>query len=306
MLALVASPHSPEHVELREVPEPEPGPQEALVEVRAISVNRGEVTRLASAHDGQRFGWDFAGIVARAAEDGSSPPPGSRVVGFVLGGAWAQLVAVEGTRLAELPDDVSWAAASALPVAGLTALRTLRLGGPLLGTWVLVTGAAGGVGRFAVQLASLSGARVTALVGSPERGEGLRDLGANDVVIDPADAGGPFHLILESAGGSSLATALGMVAPRGTVVTFGNSARAETTINIGTFYPRAARLVGFSLLQPWEQQGLGEDLGSLLALLSIGKLDPHVTLERSWREAAEVMRALHGRRVQGKAVLHVH
>lgn len=305
MLALVAAPGRPEGVELREVPDPVPTPQETLVEVRAVSLNRGEVNRLTSAPDGALYGWDLAGAVIQAAADGTGPAPGARVAGFVPVGAWAQRAAVPASRLAVIPDGVSYAAASAVPVAGLTALRTLRHGGLLLQKRVLITGASGGVGRFAVQLAALGGAEVTAIAGNSERASGLSELGAARVVQSIDDAGEGFDLILESVGGASLATALRSVRPRGTVVTFGNSSREQTTFDVSTFYGKAPRLVGFSLLQAWEQEGLSADLGVILGLIAADALDPHIGLQQSWRDAPDAMAALRDRRVQGKAVLRI-
>jgi NADPH2:quinone reductase len=119
--------------------------------------------------------------------------------------------------MAALPDNVSFASAATLPVSGLTALRTVRLGGALLGRRVLITGAAGGVGSFAVQLAALAGAEVTGVVGRPERAAGLAERGATAVVTHIQEAEGLFDLILESAGGSSLAGAISKVAPGGTL-----------------------------------------------------------------------------------------
>jgi NADPH:quinone reductase-like Zn-dependent oxidoreductase len=302
MLALVASPQREEKIELREVAEPEPGPDEAIVEVRAISLNRGEVNRLSTAEDGWRPGWDVAGVVKQRARNGSGPAEGARVVGFVLNGAWAQRVTVPTSRLAELPDAVSFAAAATLPVAGLTALRTLRLGGLLLGKKVLVTGAAGGVGRLAVQLAAQAGAHVTGIVGSQERGQGLRDLRAADLVTKTDDANGLFDLILESAGGDSLAAAFRKVAPGGTIVSFGNSSRQETTFNISDFYTRAsARLLTFFLLA--DPGPFSQDLSYLASLIASGRLDPQISYQGSWHQAGEALTALRERRIQGKAVL---
>src|SRR5207245_2791439 len=113
----------------------------------------------------------------RAAESGTGPPVGSRVVGMVDQAGWAEQVAVPASRIAVLPDSVSFAAAATLPVAGLTALRALRLGGMLLGRRVLVTGASGGVGHLAVQMAARSGAQVTAVIRNPQRGQGLSEAG---------------------------------------------------------------------------------------------------------------------------------
>ncbi len=183
MRALVAAPSAPGGIELREVEEPSPADGIAVVDVRACSLNRGECTALLTAEDGWRPGWDVAGVIAEPALDGSSPPPGTRVVAWVHGGGWAERVDVRSSHLASIPDEVSFETASTLPVAGLTALGVLALGGPLQGSSVAITGAAGGVGRFAVQLGHDAGARITAVVGSPEREKGLRELGADDVVV---------------------------------------------------------------------------------------------------------------------------
>jgi NADPH2:quinone reductase len=208
MLALVNTPNGKAPVELRQVPEPAPGLHEALVAVQAFSLNRGELRSFRNNEEGWIPGQDISGIVLRQAADGSGPPAGARIVALMDEFGWAERAAVPTQRIAVLPDTVSFAAAAALPVAGLTALRTLRHGALLLGKRVLITGAAGGVGHLAVQLAARSGAHVTAVAGRPERAAGLRELGASDVVIGIGQAQGRFGLILESAGGASLATAL--------------------------------------------------------------------------------------------------
>jgi NADPH:quinone reductase-like Zn-dependent oxidoreductase len=291
-------------VELREAPEPERDRDEALVEVHAVSLNRGESTRLTREADGWRPGWDLAGVVREQARDGSGPPAGTRVVGWIGGAAWAELAAVPTDRLAPLPDELPFAAASTLPVAGLTALRTLRLGGLLVERRVLVTGAAGGVGRFAVELAARAGAHVTAVVGSPERAEGLAGLGAREVVTSIDDAGGPFDLVLESVGGSSLGTALGLVARRGLVVSFGNSSGERVSFDPAPLYRSSGTLRGFILFDP-EHDTYAEDLARLASLVARGELHPQIGLEAPWEEAGVTIRALLDRRVAGKAVLHV-
>ena len=174
MLAIVNTPRGPDPAAIREVAEPELRPNEALVAVRAFSLNRGELRLFQVRPQGWRPGQDIAGIVLEAAADGSGPPAGTRVVALCDEAGWAERAAVPSDRMAPLADNVSVAAAAALPVAGLTALRTLRHGAPLLGKRVLITGAAGGVGNLAVQLALRSGARVTAGRRQPRARPGSR------------------------------------------------------------------------------------------------------------------------------------
>lgn len=141
MHALVRDGECDPPVAVREVPEPEPAAHEALVDMRASSLNRGELSLLANRDDGGLPGQDVAGVVRREAADGSGPAAGGRVVGLVEGAAWAERVAVPTARLAELPDGVDFERASTLGIAGLTALRIVRLGGSLIGRSVLVTAA---------------------------------------------------------------------------------------------------------------------------------------------------------------------
>src|SRR5215467_458544 len=201
-LAVVVDPEAPGRLVIRPAPEPTANRDEALVRVHAISLNRGEVRRSGMAAAGWRPGWDLAGEIERAAADGSGPAVGARVVGFLIEGAWAQRVIVPRNALAELPDKVTFSQAATFPVAGLTALHALAKGGLLLGRRVLVTGATGGVGDFAVQLARLAGAHVTASVRRADQVPGVRQLGAHEVLVgDEIPASPKYDLVVDSVGG---------------------------------------------------------------------------------------------------------
>jgi NADPH:quinone reductase-like Zn-dependent oxidoreductase len=305
VLALVADRSTDIGISHKEVPDPEPRHDEALVEQRATSLNRGELRRLATREEGTIPGWDVAGVVVRAADSGG-PREGARVVGLVNEGAWAERVAVPTATLAELPDEVSFSDASTLPIAGITAYRTLACGGLLIGRRVLITGASGGVGRFAIQLARRAGAHVVAVAGSEQRAEGLRDLGADEVTIGFDPAGPELDLVLESVGGESLATALRRVAEGGTVVTFGNSSGEEVRFDASEFYGRAptSRVYAFMIFNEVRRETSGSsDLRALAEMVAAGELKTEVSLEAGWRDPAEAVNALLDRKVAGKAVL---
>lgn len=305
MRALVASPAAESGIELRDVPEPEPHQDEAVVEVRAVSLNRGECSALGAAADGWRPGWDLSGVIVREAADGSGPASGTRVVGWVDGGSWAELAAVRTDHLAEIPGELGFDVASTLPVAGLTALGTLALRGSLFGSRVAITGAAGGVGRFAIQLAHRAGAHVTAIVGRPERGAGLAELGADEVVVGFEPEGPVFDLILESVGGASFAAGVSALAPEGLLVSFGNSSNEATSLDPRVLYRKGApRIEGFFVTWLLSNGRIGSrELGYLAGLAASGELRIDVALRADWTDAAAAIRALLDRRVDGKAVL---
>ena len=305
MKALVNTPKGAAPVELRDLPEPAPAPHEALIAVHAFSLNRGELTLMRIRPEGWRPGQDVSGVVLQAAADGSGPKQGTRVVGLIDWHGWAERAAVPTRRLAALPDKVRFAEAAALPVAGLTALRTLRYGAPLLGRRVLITGAAGGVGNLAVQLAARSGAHVTAVVGRQERGNAIAGLGAEAIIDDIAVAPGKYHLILESAGGASLKAALGLLAPRGTVVIFGNSSGEETSLSFRDFgAANNSRIQSFHSYASGPEEEFAPDLGLLASLVGDGSLKPQI-VEHDWHELPRVAGELRDRRVNGKAIFRI-
>lgn len=300
MRALVVDQSAPAGLRLGEAPDPRAGRSQALVDVRAISLNYGELGFIGSQPDGTVPGWDAAGIVAEAAADGSGPPAGARVVTYGASAAWAERRAVDTSELAVVPESVDLGAASALPVAGVTALRAIRRFGFVGGERVLVTGASGGVGRFAVQIAALAGAEVIASVGRPERGAGLAELGAAEVVVGLDTVEAPLHGVIDNVGGPGLARAFSLLGEGGSVQSIGATSGEPTVFPpYSTVGPRR-RLEGFIM-----GAGLGRDLAYLVDLIAHGKLDPQVGWRGGWDRVAEAVEALFGRQIPGKAVLDV-
>jgi NADPH:quinone reductase-like Zn-dependent oxidoreductase len=227
------------------------------------------------------------------------------VVGLLPEGAWAERVAVPVPALAELPDKVTLAQAATFPVAGLTALHALARGGLALGRRVLVTGATGGVGDFAVQLARHAGAHVTASARRADQVPALRQLGAHEVVVGDEIPPSPrYDVVLDSVGGRTLGTALAALERGGVCVAFGGSAASEVTFDVRQFFIAGrTTLHGFYLFAEPEPPGIG--LRRLAELVAAGQLAPHISLERPWTEIAAVAQDLVARRFPGKAVLTV-
>jgi len=304
MLGYITDPTAPGGLARRELPEPRPGQHEAVVEVAAFAVNRGELMLLSRRTKDWTPGQDLAGTVVAAAADGTGPGVGTRVVGLADQGSWSERVAVPTHRMAALPASVSFEHAAALPVAGLTALRALRRNGPLLGHRVLVTGASGGVGSFAVQLARIAGAEVTGHVSGPSRVERVRALGADAVVTEIGEDTGPFDLVVEGVGGQVLSQVVRRLAVGGKVTAYGTASGDRSDL---AFYDFAAAapggtLEGFLIYSTGEET-FGEDLATLVAMVADGRLVPQVHGARHWSETLEAVDALRSRGATGKVVL---
>lgn len=304
MLGYVTDPAAPAGIIRRELPEPQPGKHDVVVEVAAYSVNRGELALIEGRGDGWNPGQDVAGVITVAAVDGTGPPVGARVVGIADQGGWSERVAIPSHRVAALPDSVSFTEAAPLPVAGLTALRALRTGGSLLGGSVLITGASGGVGTFAVQLARIAGAVVTAQVSGPARVAGVSALGAAKVITEIGADAGPFNLVLDGVGGEVLTAAVRRLARGGVVTAYGVASGQRSDI---AFYDFAAaapggRLEGFFVYSTGEET-FGQDLAALALLVAEGKLSPQIGAPRNWSATPDMVLALRRRDITGKAVL---
>lgn len=218
-------------VVLGDVAEPAPAIDEAVVAVEAYSVNRGETFLLEAPPVSWRPGKDVAGVVVQEAAYGSGPARGQRVVGHPESGGWAERVAIPVDRIAALPDDVPMDVASALPLAGLTALRLTRITESLAGKRVLLTGASGGVGHYFTELAAAQGAEVSAVVRCAERGDRLVQLGAGRLLTDIEQADRDYDVIVESVGSDVFRAAWRRLGNQGLLVWMGQASRRPPTLD---------------------------------------------------------------------------
>ncbi|MFJ9432417.1 zinc-binding dehydrogenase [Streptomyces sp. NPDC101490] len=304
MRALTVDRSAPGGLRLAEAADPIPAAHQALVRVRAVSLNPAEFRYvLPQAPDGAVIGWDAAGVVERAAADGSGPAVGTPAITLGLSGAWAELQAVDTALIGTVPDGADPGTMSTLPVAAGTALRALRRLGPILGRRVMITGATGAVGRFAIQLAVRGGAEVVAVSRDTSRTEDLLALGAHETVTDPA-ATTPVHGVLDTVGGPVLPAAYQALGEGGVLVTAGAASGQDTVFGPGALLADPARrhrtIHTFFLM---DGGGIDQDLTWLAAETAADRLRPHIARRRDWAAAADTIAAVADSRLPGKAVL---
>ena len=290
-------------VAFADVAEPDPADDEAVIACRSLldQSRRNVFAREPAPWVAAREGHCRASL--HSARNGRGPAVGALVVGHPPARGWAERVAVPVTQLATIPEHMDTTAAAALPLAGLTALRLLRTVGALAGRRLLLTGASGGVGHFFVELAAAAGADVTVVVGAPERGRRLIELGANRALLDVADAPESMDVILESVGGASLSAALTRLAPRGLLVWFGQAGRIPATIDFFSFFNQhqSATIRHFDYTD--SDVSDGADLATLVRLVEAGRLHPEIGSVSDWGETSARLTDLRTRRIRGKAIL---
>jgi len=306
MRALVADPGASPALSLAEVAEPTPGPGQLLLDMEAASVNRGEVRSAGKQPPGTVIGWDVAGTVAAVGEGVTQFDVGERVVALSPGGgSFAERVVVPAEWTAPLPSACDFMTAATLPVAGLTAAGILRLARAHAGDRVLVTGAAGGVGLFTVQLALQAKATVTGQAASEERAATVRAAGA-DALVHPGDGSpvpGEFDVVLDAIGGPMLGPLLAATVPHGRVVVYGNSADAESTFRVESFYNKGVTIYGFRVFTSVPPAQAVKDMANLAEQAADGRLDVKVQATAPLADALPLIRDLYARKVTGKVVI---
>jgi NADPH:quinone reductase len=306
MRALVADPTASPALSLADVPEPTLGPGQLLVDLAAASVNRGEIRTAAKQPPGTVIGWDVAGTVAAVGDGVTQFDVGERVVALSPGGgSFAERVAVPAEWAAPLPGGCDFATAATLPVAGVTAVGILRLARAHAGDRVLITGAAGGVGLFAVQLALQAKATVTGQAAGEERAAAVRAAGA-EAMVHPGDGSpveGEFDVVLDGIGGPMVGPLLQATAANGRVVVYGNSADAPSTFRVETFYSKGVTIYGFRVFTSVPPTQAVKDMASLAEQAASGLLAVKVGATAPLTEAIALVRDLYDRRVTGKVVI---
>jgi NADPH:quinone reductase-like Zn-dependent oxidoreductase len=308
----------PDVLTLEDVPRPEPGPGEVLVRVRAASVFAGDWHVVRGAPFFMRFatglrrprnpipGIDLAGVVEGTGPGVSDLRTGDEVFGFASG-SLAELVCVPADHLAPMPRNLTFGQAAALPEAGMTALQGLRDQGRVrAGQRVLVVGASGGVGTFAVQIAKALGAEVTGVCG-PANAELVRSIGADHVVdytrTDVTTAAVRYDVIFQLAGTASPWRLRRALAPGGTLVLSSGEGRMAGV----------DRILVAAVLNPFVRERLavfvtkenGTDLGTLADMVAAGQVRPVVDRTYQLAAAADALRYLEAGHARGKVVIAV-
>ena len=309
----------PEVLELAEVPVPEPAPDQALVRLEAAGVNFIDVyhrTGLYTVSLPYVLGQEGAGTVEAVGEEVTGLAPGDRVAYAGVAGAYAEYARVPAEKLVKLPENVDCEQAAAVMLQGMTAHYLAHDTFPLQrGDTALVHAAAGGVGLLLVQLARQRGARVLATVGSARKVELARKAGADEVIrYDEKDfvaevknltGGRGVQVVYDSVGQATFLKSLDCLAPRGMLVSFGQSS--------GKIAPFDPALLGgkgsLFLTRPtlWhyiaDRPSLLARAGDLFDRIGSGRLFLYIAQVLPLERAAEAHRLLEGRQTAGKVLL---
>jgi len=312
---------SVDDLELREIDIPEIGDEEVLIRVHAAGLDRG-VWHLMTGRPyllrvigfGLRApkvlvrGAEVAGRVEAVGKEVTRFQPGDEVYG-VAKGSFAEYASAREDKLALKPANLSFEQAAAFPISASTALQALRLGEVQAGQKVLIIGASGGVGTFAVQLAKAFGAEVTG-VSSTTKMEMVRSIGADHVIDytrdDFADGKKTYDLILDIGGNRSLSHLRRALTPRGILVIVGGETGGRWTGGFG----RSLRAPMKSLFMRQKLRSLAskeraEFLDVLTELIEAGKVTPVIDRTYPLSEAPKAIRYLEEGHVQGKVVITV-
>jgi NADPH:quinone reductase-like Zn-dependent oxidoreductase len=311
---------APEDLVIDDVPDPVPGPGQLLVRVHAAAVNFPDVLFIAGKYQVKippPFipGNEIAGEVI-AAGDGARLRPGQRVSGTTFG-AFAEQALLDASQAELMPDDADFASAAAFGVTYRTAYHALRSTAAVTeGDWVVVLGAAGGVGLAAVDLGVAMGARVLAAASSPEKLELCRQRGAKAIVdYDREDlktrirelTGDAARVVLDPVGGSYSEPALRGLARGGTFVTLGYAAGTIPAIPLNLILLKDICVRGMEIrtFMTDRPDDAVRDLQELAQMFAAGTVRPYIGARFPLSETAAALRHVADRKVLGKVVIDV-
>jgi NADPH2:quinone reductase len=300
----------PEVLRLVELPDPEPGEGEVLVEVARSGINFADTHATRNDYLAEQ-----ALPLIPGAEVSGRLPDGRRVAAILPSGGYAGRVAVPEALLVPVPDQVDDDRAAALLLQGLTAMALVRRCARIEpGETIVVEAAAGGTGSLAVQLAKRAGARVIGLASSPEKRAVVEELGADATVdsrsvelgdaIKAANDGRRVDAVLHMSGGDAFDAELGVLAPLGRMVVFGIASREQRDVSTAALLRGSKSVIGFWLLHLlMRREEVGPMIAELLGAVAGGELEVKIGDVYPMSEAARAHEDLIGRRTSGKLLL---
>ncbi len=316
------SPGGPETLVLGELPDPQPGPGEVLVQVAATAVNRADLLQRQGFYPpppgaSDVIGLECSGTVAALGEGVTGWAVGDRVCALLAGGGYAEQVVVPAGQVMSVPDGVDLVTAAALPEVACTVWSNVfMVAGLRPDEAFLVHGGAGGIGTFAIQLAARSGARVFATAGSPDKLERCRELGAERAisyrdedfveVLREATDGRGADVVLDNMGAKYLARNVDVLADEGRLVIIGMQGGAKAELNIGQLLSKRGAVIA-TALRSRPLEGKARICASVVEhvwpLVADGSVTPVVSAVLPLAEAGDAHRLIEDGDNVGKVLL---
>ena len=310
----------PEAVRVVDIPEPEPGPDDVLIDVHVAGVSFPELLQTRGTYQIKPDlpfvpGSEIAGVV-RSAPPNTKVRPGDRVAAFCIVGGFAESVAVLPEVVFPIPDGVSYLAGAALPMNYLTMhFGLVRRGQLRAGDTVLIHGAAGGIGTASIQLANALGAHVIAVTSSADKALIAHSAGADDVIapenfraaVAELTGGRGVDVVVDPVGGDRFTDSLRSLAPEGRLLVVGFTGGEIPTVKVNRLLLNNLAVIGVGWGAFWsaDPDYLQQQWRDLAPMLESGAVDPVVGTVFELADAAAALGSLESRQATGKTLLRV-